>query len=62
MIEKKQVAKEVDLTVCRQVLKNAQKSEHGACAGLFLNKWAPRLLKEIEELREYKAMYEGLCR
>ena len=56
------MAKELDLETCREVLKDAQKSEHGACAGVFLNRWAPRLLKEIEALREYKAMYEGLCK
>ncbi len=45
------VRESFDLETCKQVLKDAQKAEYGACAGVFLNNWAPQMLKEIERLQ-----------
>ncbi len=47
--------KAAELEVCKEVLSDAQKSDHGACAGVFLTKWAPKLIKEIERLEAYAA-------
>ncbi len=50
--------KAAELEVCKEVLSDAQKSDHGACAGVFLTKWAPKLIKEIERLAEAYAASE----
>lgn len=39
---------QLDLKVCREVLQDAQNSEYGACVGIFLNRWAPKLLAQAE--------------
>ena len=50
----------LDLETCRQVLMDALKGEFSAAPGVFLKRWAPALIAEVERLREIEWRMESL--
>jgi hypothetical protein len=42
----------IDLETCRKALTDALRGEFSAAPGVFLKKWAPVLIAEVERLRE----------